>query len=94
MAEELTVTTEYVDDILLLIAWMERMGAITLTNEHFSAHGNWQGLDLGCVQIGWLAPVLLEADHRLNQVLGLGCRAHRDVKHLPGRSGADPGFQR
>jgi len=68
MAEELTVTTECVDDIPLLIAWMERMGVITLTNEHFPAHGNWQGLDLGCVLVGWLAHILSEADHRLNQV--------------------------
>ena len=68
MAEELTVTTECVDDIPLLITWMERMGVITLTNEHFPAHGNWQGLDLGRVLVGWLAHLLSEADHRLNQV--------------------------
>lgn len=68
MAEELTVTTECVDDIPLLIPWMERMGVITLTNEHFPAHGNWQGLDLGRVLVGWLAHMLAEADHRLNQV--------------------------
>jgi len=68
MAEELTVTTECVDDIPLLITWMERMGVITLTNEHFPAHGNWQGLDLGRVLVGWLAHILSEADHRLNQV--------------------------
>jgi transposase len=68
MAEELTVTTECVDDIPLLITWMERMGVITLTNEHFPAHGNWQGLDLGRVLVGWLTHILSEADHRLNQV--------------------------
>jgi transposase len=68
MAEELTVTTECVDDIPLLITWMERMGVITLTNEHFPAHGNWQGRDLGRVLVGWLAHLLSEADHRLNQV--------------------------
>jgi len=44
------------------------MGVITLTNEHFPAHGNWQGLDLGRVLVGWLAHILSEADHRLNQV--------------------------
>ncbi len=76
MAEELTVTTECVDDIPLLIAWMERMGVITLTNEHFPSHGNWQGLDPGRVLVGWLAHMLSEADHRLNQVAGLGRRAH------------------
>jgi hypothetical protein len=68
MAEALTVTTECVDDIPLLITWMERMGLVTLINEHFPPHGNWQGLDPGRVLVGWLAHILSEADHRLNQV--------------------------
>lgn len=68
MAEELTVTTERVDDIPLLITWMKRMGLAELTNEHFTPHGNWQGINLGRVLMGWLAHVLSESDHRLNQV--------------------------
>lgn len=68
MAEELTMTTERVDDIPLLIAWMEHMGLVTLIDEHFPPHGNWQGLDPGRVLVGWLAHILSEADHRLNQV--------------------------
>jgi len=68
MAEELTVTTERVDDIPLLIEWMEQMGLITLTNEYFPPHGNWKGLDPGRVLVGWLAHILSQADHRLNQV--------------------------
>jgi len=67
MAEEVTVTTERVDDIPLLIEWMEQMGLITLTNEYFPPHGNWQGLDPGRVLVGWLAHILSQADHRLNQ---------------------------
>lgn len=68
MSTELTVTTERVDDIPLLIAWMQRMGVSELTNEHFPVHGNWQGLRPGEVLTGWLAHILSEADHRLNQV--------------------------
>ena len=68
MAEELTVTTERVDDIPLLMEWMEQMGLITLTNEYFPPHGNWKGLDPGRVLAGWLAHILSQADHRLNQV--------------------------
>jgi len=68
MTEELTVTTERVDDIPLLIEWMEQMGLITLTNEYFPPHGNWKGLDPGRVLVGWLAHILSQADHRLNQV--------------------------
>jgi len=68
MAEGITVTTERVDDIPFLIEWMERMGLITLINDHFSRHGNWQGLDPGRVLVGWLTYILSQADHRLNQV--------------------------
>lgn len=68
MAEELTVTTERVDDIPLLIAWMNCMGLAELTNEHFTPHGNWQGISPGEVLTGWLAHILSEADHRLNRV--------------------------
>ncbi|GIV88712.1 MAG: hypothetical protein KatS3mg055_1230 [Chloroflexus sp.] len=70
MAEELTITTERVDDIPLLIAWMERMGLAELVNEHFPVHGNWQGLSPGQVLVGWLTHILSQADHRLNQVQG------------------------
>ncbi len=68
MAEELTVTTERVDDIPFLITWMEHLGLAVLTNEHFPPHGNWQGLNPGRVLVGWLAHILSEADHRLNQL--------------------------
>lgn len=68
MTEQLTVTIERVDDILVLIASMERMGLRELADRHFVPHGNWQGLSPGQVLTGWLAHILSEADHRLNQV--------------------------
>lgn len=68
MTEELTIITEHVGDLPLLIASMERMGLAALVNQHFAPHGNWQGLSPGQVLTGWLAHILSEADHRLNQV--------------------------
>jgi len=68
MAEEISVTTERVDDIPLLIAWMDRMGMAELTDECFTPHGNWQGISPGQTLTGWLAHILSEADHRLNRV--------------------------
>jgi len=44
------------------------MGLITLTNEYFPPHGNWKGLDAGRVLACWLAHILSQVDHRLNQV--------------------------
>jgi len=68
MTEMLTVISERVDDIPLLLAQQERMGLPSLLDEHFPTHGHWQGLSLGWVTVGWLTHILSEADHRLNRV--------------------------
>jgi transposase len=68
MTERLTLTTERVDDIPLLLAQMERMGLPPLLDQHFATHGNWVGLSLGWVSVLWLTHILSEADHRLNHV--------------------------
>jgi len=70
MPEELTIITERIDDIPVLIAKLARMGTTELLDEHFPTHGNWQGLSLGRTASGWLSHVLSQADHRLNHVQG------------------------
>ena len=68
MAERLSIISERVDDIPLLLAQLERMGVRPLLDEYFPAHGNWLGLSLGWVAEVWLTHILSEADHRLNHV--------------------------
>jgi transposase len=68
MAEPLTIRSERVDDIPLLLAQLDRMGLQPLLDEHFPTHGNWVGLSLGWVTVLWLTHILSEADHRLNHV--------------------------
>jgi transposase len=68
MKTPLTITTERVDDIPLLIGHMTRMGLPSLLNICFPMHGNWQGLWIGDVVLIWLSHLLSEGDHRLNQV--------------------------
>jgi len=68
MSENLTIQTERVDDVPLLLAQMERMNVPSLLDAHFPTHGNRQGLSLGWVSTIWLAHILSRADHRLNQV--------------------------
>jgi transposase len=70
MTEELTVITERVDDIPILVAHMSKMGLPAMLDEHFPVHGNWQGPSLGWTTTVWLAHILSEGDHRLNQVQG------------------------
>ncbi len=47
MNEALTIKTERVDDIPLLLAQMQRMGLVELLDKHFPTHGNRVGLSLG-----------------------------------------------
>jgi hypothetical protein len=68
MTENLTPTTERVDDIPLLLAQLERIQVAPLLDEYFPTHGNWQGLSLGTVASVWLPFILSEANHRLSQV--------------------------
>ena len=68
MNETLTILSERVDDIPLLLAHVARMGVQPLLDTHFPTHGNWQGLSLGWVTVIWLTHILSQADHRLNHV--------------------------
>lgn len=70
MTQELSVQTERVDDIPVLIAQMNKLGLGELIDKHCPVHGNWQGLPLGQVVSGWLTHILSRGDHRLNRVQG------------------------
>ena len=71
METSLNITRiERSDDIPLLLAQMQKMDVAALLDKHFPTHGNWQGLSLGTVAVGWLAYLLSEGDHRLNSVQG------------------------
>src|SRR5919199_2333423 len=68
MTETLTITTERVDDIPLLLTHLIQMGVPRLLDSYFQQHGNWQGLPASWVASVWLAHLLSEGDHRLNHV--------------------------
>jgi transposase len=70
MTKELTVTTERVDDIPILLAQSETMGIADLLDSYFKPHGNWEGISLGWTTAIWLTHIVSEGDHRMNQVQG------------------------
>ena len=70
MMERLTVDSERVDDIPVLIAQQVRMGVPSLLDSYFPSHGNRQGLSLGWLTTIWLSYILSEGDHRLSHVRG------------------------
>jgi transposase len=68
MTEQLNVMTERVDDIPLLLSQSDKMGVADLLDDYFKPHGNWEGISLGWTTVVWLAHILSEGDHRMNQV--------------------------
>lgn len=68
MNKTLSIETERVDDIPLLISHMQRMKLIELLDKHFPTHGLRKGLSLGEVSVVWLSHILSQADHRMNRV--------------------------
>lgn len=65
---EVTVQTEQINDIPLLIKQQQLMGIAEIIDGVVSRHGNRLGLSLGWMVVGWLSYILSEADHRLSFV--------------------------
>ena len=69
MAESLTIASERVDDLPVLVAQLDRLGVQPLLDEHVPTHGNWVGLSLGWVTVVWWTHLSWsEANHRLHPV--------------------------
>src|SRR6266487_6892178 len=74
MKEALSIETERMDDIPLLLTHMQRMQLAALLDKHFPTHGLRKGLSMGDLTVVWLAHVLSQADHRMNRVQEWGSR--------------------
>ena len=65
---EVTVKTEQIDDIPLLVKQQGKMGIAVIIDGIVVRHGNRVGLSLGWTIVGWLSYILSESDHRLSFV--------------------------
>jgi len=74
MKEALSIETERMDDIPLLLTHMQRMQLAALLDKHFPAHGLRKGVSVGELSVVWLAHILSQADHRMNRVQEWGSR--------------------
>ena len=63
-SDELTVRTERVDDVALLIGAMQQIGLPQIIDNHIPVHGNQRELSWGWTTVIWLAYVVSEGDHR------------------------------
>jgi transposase len=68
MTPPLTITTEQINSLPLLLGIITDMGIHDLIDTHITPHGNWQGASVGTAVSIWLSHILQERDHRLVQV--------------------------
>src|SRR5438067_171566 len=70
MTETLSLITERVDDLPLLLSQMQKLDLAEQIDTHLRPHGNRQGLSFGGLACVWLTHILSEANHRMNHVRG------------------------
>ena len=64
-----TITSERIDDLPLLVCWLQRMHINTIIDAVLGPpHGNWQGLSYGQVALVFIAYILTECNHFLSPV--------------------------
>ena len=64
METEFTITTERIDDVLLLLQMMKQIELPELLHKHLPRHWKQEGLDWCWVAVIWLAYIMSEGDHR------------------------------
>jgi len=64
MAEPINITSERVDDLVLLLHVMMQMRLPETLNQHLPRHWKQEGLDLGWVAVIWLCYIVSQGDHR------------------------------
>ena len=65
---DLTITTEQVNSLPLLLGIITDMGIRDLIDTHIQPHGNWDGASVGTVVSIWLSHILQERDHTMVSV--------------------------
>lgn len=65
---ELTITTEQVNSLPLLLGILTDMGIREQIDAHIRPHGNWEGASVGTVLSIWLSHILQERDHTMVSV--------------------------
>ena len=61
---ELVIITERVDDVVLLLGQMVKMGLPEIMDRHIPRHWTQRGLSWGWTAVIWLAYIVTEGDHR------------------------------
>jgi transposase len=84
MKEELSITTERIDDFVLLLSLMKQMELPAILDRHIKRHHLQQGLSWGWLTCIWLAHILSQGDHRKLTVRDWAYQAHNTLQQVTG----------
>ena len=92
MATELTLTTERIDDFVLLIHVMLRLNLPAILDRHIPRHWLQEGLSWGWVATIWLAHIISQGDHRKLTVRDWVRQAQDTLERATGQAIRDTDF--
>ncbi len=84
MKEELSITTERIDDFVVLLSLMQQMELPDMLDRHLPRHWLQQGLSWGWTASIWLAHIVSQGDHRKLTVRDWVRQAHRTLEEVTG----------
>lgn len=92
MDTEPTIITERIDDFVLLIKVMMRLGLPAILDRHIPRHWLQEGLSWGWIATIWLAHVISQGDHRKLTVRDWVRQAHTTLEETTGLQIRDTDF--
>src|SRR5436190_24340443 len=84
MEEELEITTERIDDFVVLLCLMQQMELPTILDRHIPRHHLQQALSWGWTACIWLAHIVSQGDHRKLTVRDWARQAHNTLEQITG----------
>src|SRR2546421_1738497 len=84
MKEELSLTTERIDDFVVLLALMQQMDLPAIVDRHVPRHWLQRGLSWGWTASIWLAHIISQGDHRKLTVRDWVRQAHSTLEQVTG----------
>jgi transposase len=92
MEKELTITTERIDDFVLLLEMMKQMGLPEILDRHLARHWLEEGMSWGWVACIWLAHIVSQGDHRKVTVREWVAQAQYTLEQVTGLTIRDTDF--
>jgi len=85
MKEDLEITTERIDDFVVLLSLMQQMDLPNLLDRYLPRHHLQQGLSRGWVATIWIAHIISQGDHRKLTVRDWVRQAHSTLEQVMGQ---------